>query len=219
MANAEDRYTPRLRQALVFAVQVAVGMKHSAAGPEHILLGMMREGTGLASASLANLGVDLYALRDAVASSLPPGEKAVSGEVEYSAEAQRMFELAADEARLLKTSYVGQEHFLLALLHDEGSPVAQALAKFDVTYQLARAQILEILKGTGDAGRVKRYNLALPEDLFREVEQLAEREHMTVLEVLRRSVKLGLLVAQAQETQGASFIIREGATERQIVLL
>jgi ATP-dependent Clp protease ATP-binding subunit ClpA len=217
---AEDKYTPRLRQALIFAAQEAIRFRHSTAVPEHVLLGLIREGTGLATETLANLGVEPAALRAAVESRLKPGEHAVKGEVEYSAEARRALELAASEAESLNCNYIGQEHVLLALLRTENGAVAGALAEFDVTYELARAQVIAILFRTGDGkAKVKRYNLALPEDLFREVEQLADREHTTVLEVIRRSVKLGLLVAQVQQTPGASFIIREGASERQLVLL
>jgi len=216
----EDKYTPRLRQALIFAAQEAVRFRHSTAGPEHILLGLLREGTGLATETLANLGVESSALRAAVESRLKPGEHAVRGEVEYNADASRALELAAVEAESLNCIYIGQEHVLLALLRQENGAVAEALAQFDVTYELARAQVVEVLSkpGAGKA-RVKRYNLALPEDLFHEVEQLADREHTTVLEVIRRSVKLGLLVAQVQQTPGSSFVIREGATERQLVVL
>lgn len=97
--------------------------------------------------------------------------------------------------------------------------MTRALTKFNVTHDLARAQIIAILEATAVRTRLKRYNLALPEDLFREVEQLAEREHMTVLEVLRRAVKLSLLVDRVQQTPGASLVIREGTSERQLVVL
>ncbi|MBI4304811.1 MAG: ATP-dependent Clp protease ATP-binding subunit [Chloroflexi bacterium] len=221
MTSSEDRYTPRVRQALVFTVQEALRLRHATADPEHILLGMLREGTGLATATLNNLGVDLDALRASVESRLTPGSKAVRGEIEYSPQASQVFDMAADEAEGLKCHYIGQEHFLLAMLRQEEGTVAKILSeKFDVTYELARAQVIAIIFKPADGkGKVKRYNLALPENLFREVEQLAEREHMTVLEVLRRSVKLGLLIAEVQQTPGASFIIREGKTERQLVLL
>ena len=100
--------------------------------------------------------------------------------------------------------------------------MADVLADFYVTYDLTRAETLRILaapKPRNREAKVKRYNLSLPEDLFREVEQLAEREQMTVLEVLRRSVKLGLLAASVQAKPSAALIIREGDTEREIVLL
>ncbi|MBI4220222.1 MAG: ATP-dependent Clp protease ATP-binding subunit, partial [Chloroflexi bacterium] len=215
-------YTPRLRQALILAAQEAIRFRSPSVDLEHILLGMVREGKGLATTALTNLGVESSSLREAIERRLKPGEQPARGDVEYSAEANRALNLAAVEAESLNCNYIGQEHLLLALLRLDSGIVAETLSQFDVTYELARAQIIEILFKPGDANKkakLKRYNLALPEDLFQEVELLAEREHTTVLEVIRRSVKLGLLIAQVQQTPGASFVIREGTSERQLVLL
>jgi hypothetical protein len=66
---------------------------------------------------------------------------------------------------------------------------------------------------------LKRYNLALPEPLYEELQTLADREHTTILELLRRFIKLGLLAVKVQDTPGAALIIREGESEREIVLL
>jgi len=66
---------------------------------------------------------------------------------------------------------------------------------------------------------VKRYNLVLPEDLFSEVEKLAEKRQTTVVDILRRFIKLGLLASQIEESPGAALLIREGDTERQIILI
>jgi hypothetical protein len=66
---------------------------------------------------------------------------------------------------------------------------------------------------------VKRYNLALPEDLFNEVQRLAEERHTTVLELLRRFVKLGLLAIQIEETPGSTLLIREGDKEKEIIVI
>lgn len=220
MAHLEDKYTPRLRQALILAAQEAIRFRSPSIDLEHLLLGMVREGKGLATIALANLGVESFSLREAIERRLKPGEQPSRGEVEYSAEANRALKLAAVEAEGLNCNYIGQEHVLLALLRLDSGIVAETLSQFDVTYELARSQVIEILFKPGDSkAKLKRYNLALPEDLFREVELLAEREHTTVLEVIRRSVKLGLLIAQVQQTPGASFVIREGTSERQLVLL
>jgi ATP-dependent Clp protease ATP-binding subunit ClpA len=216
---SDSRYTPRLKQALVFAAGEAARFRHPEIGSEHILLGMLREGTGLAQQVLAELGADVAEVRNAVEAKLKPGERASKGDLAYSAEASKVLELAAPEAESLGSAYVGQEHVLLALLRDEGGALAEALRQFDVSYESARTQVLAELSRGGARAKVKRYNLALPEEMFREVEQLAAREHTTVLEVIRRSVKLGLLVAQVQQNPAASLLIREGGTERQLVVL
>src|SRR5262245_3097912 len=71
----------------------------------------------------------------------------------------------------------------------------------------------------GAPSGVKRYNLVLPEPLFREVQELADQRHVTVLELLRKFIRLGLLVAKAEESPDTVFLIRDGDTERQLVLL
>ena len=70
-----------------------------------------------------------------------------------------------------------------------------------------------------NTGVVKRYNLALPEELFNEVQQIADKEHITVLEVLRRFIKLGLLASKIQDDPDAALYIREGNSERKIIFL
>jgi ATP-dependent Clp protease ATP-binding subunit ClpC len=218
----KDKYTTRARRALTFALQEALRFHHAAVEPEHLLLGLLREGTGVATVVLQNLGVDLVELRRAVEASLTPGEQPVRGSVPLSSRTNEVIKLAVEEAKHLKCHYLGQEHLLLGLLRKVGGPVVEILARFYVTYDLAHGEIVTILSAPGPtngSSKLKRYNLALPEELFREVEQLAEREHTTVLEVLRRSVKLGVLAAQVQATPGAALIIREGTTERQLVLL
>lgn len=220
MPGHSDKFSPRVNRALDLAVQAALRLQHPVATPAHLLLGILREGTGLGSGLLTNMGVDTTAVREEIETHLEPGKEVVRGEVTYSPEVASVFESAAAEAKELRSNYIGQEHLVLAMLRDEHSPVAELLASLGVTYGKARMHVVDILFGP-DSGKakVKRYNLALPEDLFAEVEKLAEREHMTVLEVLRRSVKLGLFVDQVQQNPDASIIIREGGAERQLVLL
>lgn len=223
MTAISDKYTPRARRALTFAAQEALRCNQTQELPEHLLLGLLREGTGMATVVLSNLGVDLTELRMSVEAQLPKGEHPMRGPVQLAPETTEVLRLAVEEARRFKHhGYLGQEHLLLGLLRQDPSAVADILARFYVTYDLACGEMLTIFASpapkNGQA-QLKRYNLALPEDLFREVEELAGREHTTVLEVLRRSVKLGVLAARIQETPDAAIIIREGTIERQLVLL
>lgn len=185
------------------------------------MLGVLTEGKGLGAGILTRLDVDLAAFRKAVESAAVPGS---GGEATrfgtLSPETKQVLSSAQDEARRLNHPYIGQEHILLALLKHEG-PVARILAEFGVTADKVEFQVLLLIGGTSpepSREELKRYNLALPEGMFRQVVQLADREHTTVLEVIRRSVKLGLLVAEAQEA-GAKLVIREGTSEREIVIL
>lgn len=75
------------------------------------------------------------------------------------------------------------------------------------------------MKGAAEMAELKRYNLALTEDMYAELERVARKRHTSVVEILRRYIKLGLLVEQIDDRPGAELLIREGARERQLVLL
>ncbi len=227
MAEMSIGITRRAKDALQLAGKEAERLGQLAVGPEHILLGLLREGTGLASGVLTQLGVGLPELRAATENAIVPGEPAPAEgrqpdwAARLTTDAREALVSAQGEAERLRHNYIGQEHVLLALLR-QGGGVARVLARFGVTAERVEAQVLFLLgPGRSEVAReeIKRYNLALPESLFREVVQLANREDTTVLEVIRRSIKLGLFVAKVQQTPGAKLIIREGATEREIVLL
>lgn len=216
-------WTERAGRALILAQQEALRFNQAVAGPEHILLGLLREGTGLASGILEDLGVGLIDLRSTIEAQVQKGDQRVRASAGFTSEGNAVQEQAAAEASGLHHDYIGQEHLLLALLAQNG-PIVDLLASFHITYEIVRQQTLLMLgRGRPLSARaeppIKRYNLALPEDLFHQVENLAEREHMSVLEVLRRSVKLGLFAAEIQNTPNAKFIIREGDSERQLILL
>jgi ATP-dependent Clp protease ATP-binding subunit ClpC len=222
MAVSDEQYTERARRALTFAGQEALRAQQAEIAPLHLLLGLLREGSGLAPLVLSNLGVDLAELRAAIEAELPQGGTPVRGRVQPSPATEAALQLASEEARRLKHPYLGQEHLLLGLLRQEPSAVVDVLARFFVTYDLAHDEMLTVLASPppkSGTAQVKRYNLALPEELFRDVERLAEREHTTVLEILRRSVKLGLIAARIQEQPDAAIIIREGGSEQRLLFL
>ena len=222
MADRFDKFTERARRAMTLAQQEALRLRHDAVGPEHLLLGLLRESGGVAAKVLVNLGAEPGALRTAVEARLTPGDQVVRGSIELNRDGRRALEQGVAEARRLNHHYIGTEHLLLGLLHGSQGAVVDVLADFYITPDLVRAETMRILSSPmprSRPGKVKRYNLALPEDMFREVEQLAEQEHTTVLEVIRRSVKLGLLAASVQKTPGASLVIRQGENEREIILL
>ena len=116
MADRFDKFTARARRALALAQQEALRFKHDAVGPEHQLLGLLREGEGLAVKVLANLGADPTALRTAVEARLTPGAQTVRGEIDLSRDGKKAIALAVEEARGLKHHYIGTEHLLLGLM-------------------------------------------------------------------------------------------------------
>jgi ATP-dependent Clp protease ATP-binding subunit ClpA len=167
---------------------------------------------------LANLLADTEGLKSAVESKLARGQEEAGGSVELSPVGKRLIEEAVKEARLLNHSYIGKEHLLLALARDSAGVPAEALREQGITYEQVRTEVTRILSAAAPK-ELKRYNLALPEDLFREVERLAQRQNTTVVEVLRRFVKLGLYVTAVQESPDGAVLVRQDGREREIVLL
>ena len=220
MAERWERFTERARRAMTLAQEEARRLRHNYVGTEHLLLGLMLVEDGVAARVLARLEVDAGVLRQAVERRIGPGHEEDSGELRLTPRLKRALERAWEEAKRLHHHYVGTEHQLLGLLREGEGMAVKLLEDLGVTHERAREEIIRVLsQGLESDLGLKRYTLVLPEGLFRDVQQLADREHTAVVEVLRRFIKLGLLVTRLQETPGAALIIREGDTERQLVLL
>jgi ATP-dependent Clp protease ATP-binding subunit ClpC len=140
-------FTQRVRTVLAMAREEAARLHHGYVGTEHILLGLIREGEGVAATVLQNLDVDLDGLRDHVEGIVKAGRSAIhSGyELPYTSRAKKVLELAMTERRDLGHSYVGTEHLLLGLLAEEKGIAAQTLNAAGVTLDEARAETLRIL--------------------------------------------------------------------------
>src|SRR5215211_5529413 len=113
MADRFDKFTERARRVLTLAQEEAQRFNHNYIGTEHILLGLVREGDGVAARVLNNLGIDLSSVRSTVESIIGRGDHVVVGEVGLTPRAKRVLELAVDEARRLNHDYIGTEHLLL----------------------------------------------------------------------------------------------------------
>ena len=133
-------FTDRVHKVLQFAREESVRLHHEYIGAEHVLLGLLREGEGVASAVLAKLDVDLQELRAAVAGGLKPGrpDASIGPDLPYTSRATQVLEASMTEARELGSSYVGTEHLLLGLLRAPRTPAAAALGKVGVTLERAR---------------------------------------------------------------------------------
>ncbi|MFH1680930.1 MAG: Clp protease N-terminal domain-containing protein, partial [Candidatus Eisenbacteria bacterium] len=119
-----DRFTERVRKVMYLAREEAGRLQHDYIGTEHLLLGIVREGEGIAATVLNNLGLDLDQIRQAVESMVSgSGGTLTIGEIPFTPRAKRVLELAVEEARLLGHNYVGTEHLLLGLIR-EGEGVA-----------------------------------------------------------------------------------------------
>src|SRR5438045_2283289 len=126
MTNRFDKFTERARKVLQLAQEEAKRFNHNYIGTEHILLGLVREGDGVAARVLNNLGLDLHKVGSAVEFVIGRGERPEMGEIGLTPRAKRVIELAVEEARRLNHHYIGTEHLLLGLLR-EGEGIAAGI--------------------------------------------------------------------------------------------
>src|SRR5881396_1735470 len=139
-------FTDRVRKVLQMAREEAARLHHEYVGTEHILLGLIREGEGVAAAVLTNLNVDLEEIQQKIEETVKKGKAAAAGpDLPYTSRAKKVLELAMSEARELNHSYVGTEHLLLGLLREEKGIAAQVLTDAGVNLEQARAETLRLL--------------------------------------------------------------------------
>ena len=149
-------FTDRVRKVLAMAREEAIRLQHDYVGTEHILLGLIREGEGVAAAVLTNLSVDLEQIQQQVEESVRRGKATIAlGELPYTSRAKKVLEFAMAEARELNHSYVGTEHLLLGLLREEKGIAAEVLNQLGVTLEEARRQTLKLL-GSSYATGIER---------------------------------------------------------------
>jgi ATP-dependent Clp protease ATP-binding subunit ClpC len=153
MADRFDRFTERARRVLTLAQEEAQRLRHNYIGTEHILLGLMREGEGVAARVLSNLGVQLPKVRDSVEFIVGRGEGMVVGEIGLTPRAKKSVELAVKEARRLNHHYIGTEHLLLGLLREGEGIAAGVLESLGVSLDQVRAQVPVVLDQTGQKTR------------------------------------------------------------------
>ncbi len=144
-----EKFTERARKVLSLAQEEAQRFNHNYIGTEHILLGLVREGDGVAAKVLANLGVELNKARSSVEFIIGRGDRIVMGEVGLTPRAKKVIELAVDEARRLNHHYVGTEHLLLGLIREGEGIAAGVLESLGVRLENARRATLEVLNQGG----------------------------------------------------------------------
>ena len=141
-----DKFTERARKVLGLAQEEAQRLQHNYIGTEHLLLGLVREGEGVAAKVLRNLGVDLNEARSAVEAIIGRGNRVVVGEIGLTPRAKKVIELAVDEARRLNHHYIGTEHLLLGLVREGQGIAAGTLEKLGVELEKLRAETLRVLE-------------------------------------------------------------------------
>ncbi len=202
------RFTERAQKVLYLAQDEARRLGHPAVGTEHLLLGLLREGEGIAARALQALGVDLDKVRKEVEKIVAPGEARMIGEVGLTPRAKKVLELAQEEGRRQGVSYVGTEHILLGLIREGEGVAARILLAQGLSLDKVRRQVLMLLGGIGpvspghpQAGASRRASQTPTlDDLGRDLTQLAregkldpvvgrEKEIERVIQVLSRRTK------------------------------
>ena len=147
-----ERFTDRARRVVVLAQEEARTLNHNYIGTEHILLGLIHEGEGVAARSLDSLGVSLEAVREQVEEIIGQGGQAPSGHIPFTPRAKKVLELSLREALQLGHNYIGTEHILLGLIREGEGVAAQVLSKLGADLSRVRQQVIQLLSGYSGSG-------------------------------------------------------------------
>ena len=199
-----NRFTQRAQKVLQLAQEETIRMKHESIGTEHILLGLIREGGGIAAKALEAIEVNTQLIEEGVKELVGVGEKDVGPIVHYTPRAKKVIELSVDESRKLGHSYIGTEHLLLALIREGEGVAARVLGNAGVSLNKARQQVLQLLGSNEQASSGSSPNASANtptlDGLARDLTQVAREgsldpvigrsdEITRVIEVLSRRTK------------------------------
>ena len=188
-----ERFTDRARRVVVLAQDEARGLKHNYIGTEHLLLGLISEGEGVAAKALETMGIKGEAVRASVIEIIGEGEKPVEGHIPFTPRAKRVFELSLREALQLGHNYIGTEHLLLGLLKEGEGVAAQVLTKQGADLAQVRQTVIQMLSGyqrgdeegresvgagVGGSGGPERSNSAIREQFGRNLTQAARENKL-----------------------------------------
>ncbi|MBO8141270.1 MAG: ATP-dependent Clp protease ATP-binding subunit [Firmicutes bacterium] len=143
------RFTERAQKVVVLSQEEARRLGHNVVGTEHILLGLVAEGEGVAARALQGMGISLDKVRAEVEKVIGKGEMPPQGQITFTPRAKRVLELAFDEARQLGHTYIGTEHILLGLIREGEGVAAQVLKNLGADLDKVRRQVVELLGGSG----------------------------------------------------------------------
>ena len=181
-----ERFTDRARRVVVLAQEEARMLYHDYIGTEHILLGLIHEGQGVAARTLESLGISLQAVRQQVEEIIGRGERPPSGYIEFTPRVKKVLDLTEREARQLGHDYIGTEHILLGLIGEGQGVAAQVLVTLGADEQRVRQQVIQVLhgyqgkeaaRGGGPSGPASHGNRTPPDEheTRRLIAELAQR--------------------------------------------
>ncbi|MFM1956887.1 MAG: hypothetical protein RLZ41_286 [Actinomycetota bacterium] len=142
-----EKFTDKARRVVVLAQEEAKLLNHNYIGTEHILLGLIHEGEGVAAKALESLGINLDSVREQVQEIIGQGQQAPTGHIPFTPRAKKVLELSLREALQLGHSYIGTEHLLLGLIREGEGVAAQVLTKLGADTNRVRQQVIQLLSG------------------------------------------------------------------------
>jgi ATP-dependent Clp protease ATP-binding subunit ClpC len=149
-----DRFTDRARRVVKLAEEEARMLNHNYIGTEHILLGLIHEGDGVAAKALESLGISLLAVRQQVEEIIGQGQQVPSESIPFTPRAKKVLELSLRESKQLGHTYIGTEHILLGLIREGDGVAAQVLVKLGADLNRVRQQVIQLISGQQPAGRL-----------------------------------------------------------------
>ena len=218
-----ERFTDRARRVVVLAQDEARGLKHNYIGTEHLLLGLISEGEGVAAKALETMEIKGEAVRASVIEIIGEGEKPVEGHIPFTPRAKRVFELSLREALQLGHNYIGTEHLLLGLLKEGEGVAAQVLTKQGADLAQVRQTVIQMLSGyqrgdeegresvgagVGGTGGPERSNSAILEQFGRNLTQAA-RENKLDPVIGRRTEMERVMQVLSRRTKNNPVLIGE----------
>ncbi len=197
-----ERFTDRARRVVVLAQEEARLLNHNYIGTEHILLGLIHEGEGVAAKALESLGISLEAVRSQVEEIIGQGGSSPSGHIPFTPRAKKVLELSLREALQLGHNYIGTEHILLGLIREGEGVAAQVLVKLGADLSRVRQQVIQLLSGySGPGGQEKAGATAGGSGEQTPSGSLVLDQFGRNLTQLARDKKLDPVIGRARETE------------------
>lgn len=196
-----ERFTERARRVIILARGEAEKYQHEYLGTEHLLLGILREGSGVAVSVLQNMEISQKQLEAELVARMPPTENVLTlGEIPFSPQAKKVLEFSVEEARLLGQNYIGTEHLLLGLLKEDTGIAAQVLKSFGLSLSMLRKETIALLKLSAPKTKEDKKETPLLNEFSRDLTKLAkeakldpvigrEDEIERVIQILSRRTK------------------------------
>jgi ATP-dependent Clp protease ATP-binding subunit ClpC len=192
-----ERFTDRARRVMVLAQEEAGMLNHNHIGTEHLLLGLIHEGGGVAARALESLGISLEAVRQQVEEIIGRGQQATAGRIPFTPRAKKVLELSRREALAMGHNYVGTEHILLGLIREGDGVAAQVLVRMGADLNRVRQQVILILSAQQDKDEPKSGRAA------RRASKAGRRQHGLLPEILGRVESIDAQLSAIGQRVGA----------------